>query len=197
MGIMKLPVDIQVIQRLPPEKTLVAIWVRRQAIRYHRDQVGDDRCWLDDWLVWQFLEGAPPIPPWSEWKWRCEQFYEHRNSDRQDTLPFGAIINPDLWDQDLWHPRKMDADHLKQELFRVQEAIAKHLHISGRPRTFQDDKELYAVLPEKLAANFELPSREEFLGEALAPKAGCPAFRRSHEFCDPKFCTPHRWGFSR
>src|SRR3989344_3813621 len=33
----------------------------RKVIRYHRDQIGDDRCWVDDYKVWNTLPDTKQV----------------------------------------------------------------------------------------------------------------------------------------
>jgi hypothetical protein len=87
----------------------------------------------------------------------------------------------------------MTREELALEHARLGAAILRHRDIADRPRTADDDRALYAVLPEKLPADFRLPPEDEFLGEAKAPHAGCPSFWRSHAAC-PAAHDLHRWG---
>lgn len=61
------------------------------------------------------------------------------------------------------------------------------------PGTADDDRALYAILPEKMPADLRLPPEDHFLGETKSPDAGCPAFWRSHDGCGPE-CNLHQWG---
>lgn len=112
----------------------------RAAIRSHRDQIGDARCWLDDDLA------------------------------------------------------ALSEDGLVRELLHTQQAVRVHRDIVGRERTLENDRALYLVLPERLTADFRLPSEAEFLGEAKAPTAGCPSFWRSHQSCKSETHDVHAWG---
>lgn len=57
-----------------------------RAIREHRDQRGDDRCWLDDVALYNALAevtGEDPtfdlsLPPKAEFLASCERYYEQR-----------------------------------------------------------------------------------------------------------------------
>jgi hypothetical protein len=58
----------------------------RKAIRQHRDQRGDDRCWLDDLTLYMELgEGQNdemfPLPPKCEFLKSCDRFWEQRQHD--------------------------------------------------------------------------------------------------------------------
>lgn len=165
----------------------------RAGIRLHRDQRGDDRCWLDDWRLWKLLPETvlddTRVP--ADATARCEAFYRHRRADVADPVPADAIIDPARWDDDL---AGADGATLNVELARLRGAIADHRDVEDRERTLDDDRALYAVLPEKIPADFRLPPEPEFLGEARAPTAGCPAFLRSHGTCPGTCHNLHRWG---
>lgn len=167
----------------------------RNEIRYHRDQKGDDRCWVDDVRLWTLLPDASPkptaLPPFEEMMKRCGAFYRNRRADLPDIVPPDAIQNPAEWDNDLG---SMGEEILKKELDKLLQAIKLHRDISGRERTLDDDRALYRVLPEKRTADFRLPAEADFLGEARAPKAGCPSFWRSHKTCPSDHHDIHRWG---
>ncbi len=79
-------------------------------------------------------------------------------------------------------------------MMRLEDGLRIHRDISGRPRTIEDDRVLYSVLPEKIPADFRLPPRSEFLGEVRSPHAGCPAFWRSHNGCSATRHDLHQWG---
>ncbi len=174
---------------------ITAIFERRHAIRAnHRDQKGDDRCWLDDFPVWGFVEGLPSRPyvrSFEEGMRQCGLYYEHRRSDTIDPTPPDATIDPAHWDDDL-----SDMDHRMalEEISRIQWSIMMHFAIGGQPRTLIHDRALYGVLPEKIPADFRLPPRPEFLGRAKYPHAGCPAFWDSHGGCGLSSCDLHKWG---
>ncbi len=175
------------------EKEIVrkAILERREIIRWHRDQVGDERCWLDDYRLWIMLEDTP-LPPTSvpnDAMAQCRKFFFFRNAP-QEALPPDAILDSRLWNIDL---HAMTIEQLVDTLHALQLAIRFHRDIKGRPRTFRDDNQLYKLLPEKIPANFQLPSEAEFIGEARAPKAGCPSFWRSHAACTVPHDL-HHWG---
>lgn len=167
----------------------------RNAIRTHRDARGDDRCWLDDYFVWNMIDGtpAPPTgtPPFHEGMQTCRAFFQFRNAATADPMPLNAISDPARWDEDLMD---MDDAGLTKELTRLQDAIRAHRDIGDRPRTADDDRDLYAVLPEKIPCDFRLPPEKDFLGEAKAPNAGCPSFWRSHAACPASCHDFTRWG---
>ena len=167
----------------------------RNAIRYHRDQIDDDRCFLDDFIVWSQLPNSREIPTLlleeGDAMRLCEIFYAHRRADIADPLPRDAITDPLRWDDDL-----LDAPLvvLLDKLFMLNQAIRVHRDIFNRYRTVDDDRALYAILPEKLPADFRLPSEAEFLGAARAPYAGCFSFWCSHVMCRTSRHDFHGWG---
>ena len=164
----------------------------RQVIRYHRDQKGDDRCWVDDYKVWNLLAETRQVlrlPMYDEGMRKCRLFFKYRNSDSADTLPADAVLDPEKWDDDL---AAMDDQGLHSELNKLEKAIYKHSNIVYRERTLEDDKELYNVLPEKIPADFRLPCEEDFLGTTRTD-AGCPQFWKSHANCQGEH-NLHQWG---
>lgn len=172
-----------------------AILKRRGVIRAHRDMRGDDRCWADDYFVWAMIDGCPMLPtalPSLEEGMRvCRQFYQWRRAQIIDPMPIDAIVNRNLWDNDLVY---MTRGQFLDELVRIQNGIHAHFAIGDRPRTLEDDRALYALLPEKLPADFVLPPEDEFLGESKAPLAGCPSFWKSHKNCPAALHNLHQWG---
>ncbi len=177
---------------LEPEDLLVAIKDRRQALRWHRDQRGDDRCWLDDFLLYQFVVGLPVTPRVDSFLGMnmCVFFYEFCRVDELDPIPPEAILDPARWDHDL---NELYYDgNLLDELEKVQKAIFNLASITDRPRTVQDYRELYSILPEKIPADFRLPPREKFL-QKTSEQSGCPNFWLSHVGCSD-LCNLHQWG---
>ncbi len=182
------------ISRLSQGDCKIAILERRKSIRNVRDQRGDDRCFLDDLLLWKWLADSPPEPTnfsMESGMEQCTLFYEHRRKTEVDSVPQDAILDPARWDDDL---EDMTLDQLRNELVHIQESIQAHRDIKDRPRTHEDDQTLYSILPERIPADFRLPTREEFLGEARSPSAGCPAFWQSHRGCDTQCHNLHKWG---
>ncbi|MEK7504931.1 MAG: hypothetical protein AAB589_01475 [Patescibacteria group bacterium] len=170
----------------------------RNAIRWHRDQKLDDRCWLDDYLVWgkviELILVSRKLPSFDKMMVQCGLFFAFRGAEEADPFPPDAILDQKEWDKDL---RGRNLKGLKETLNELISAIKTHLEVeevAGRPRTADDDRRLYAVLPEKVPADFRLPKRVDFLGEGKAPGAGCPAFWRSHQNCNEPSCNIHEWG---
>ncbi len=195
---MRLPHELDKLKRLDltTRALRTAISEARLRIRTHRDtEKPDDRCHLDDYLVWDLLDDSPPAPTDFEYEESmelCKNFWTFRRAGEADPIPKRAIRDRRLWDQDLRSPL-MTRKGLLDELFKIQQAIKKHRDIGRRHRTVEDDRLLYTVLPEKMPGDFRLPTRPEFLGEAKAPHAGCPAFWRSHSTCKPPH-NLHKWG---
>lgn len=173
----------------------LAILERRNAIRKHRDAIGDDRCWVDDYLVWQMVVEVPCVPimpPDFETAMNlCRQFYHLRRAETLDPMPDDAVLDYGLWDDDL---AEITKDRLLDKLDEIQRVIWRHYDVGDRPRTIEDDRMLYAILPEKVPGDLRLPPEDEFLGEVLAPVAGCPAFWRSHGTCPVSCHNLHAWG---
>ncbi|HLD80360.1 MAG TPA: hypothetical protein VJA18_07430 [Candidatus Nanoarchaeia archaeon] len=164
----------------------------RSVIRYHRDQIGDDRCWIDDFMVWNVLpetKQPPRLPKYEEGMKQCRLFFKHRNADQIDKIPKEAILDKTKWDQDL---NGMSQEQLRSELTKIKNAIIRHKGIINRERTKKDDEELYSILPEKIPADFRLPCEEDFLGTKRT-NAGCPQFWKSHEHCQGEH-NIHQWG---
>ena len=192
---MRLPSEKEKLAALGNSALLFSIRERRNYLRWHRDQKLDDRCWIDDLGLWDFLLDTPPhegkIPSFEEGMRACREFYAHRRAEAPDPIPKNALVEKEKWDADL---RAMQHAELVETLTALQQSIRAHRDISSRKRTLQDDRALYALLPEKLPADFRLPPEPDFLGEAKAPKAGCPSFWRSHSNCKTEMHDLHRWG---
>ena len=187
---MRLSADPVKLSRMAPDELAEAIIERRALSRAHRDAKGDDRCWLDDPAVWAFTEGAPvdagPLPSLEEGMQRYRAFYPPRRAEQPDA---GTHTQPH--DRDL---AAMTQAELAKCLTALQIAIRTHAQVKDRPRNLDDDRALYAALPEKTPADFRLPPEPDFLGEAKAPHAGCPSFWRSHQDCGAAKHDLHRWG---
>jgi len=201
-----LPYEPGVLMKLETNVIIAAILERRWTIRScHRDQKGDDRCWVDDYFIYEFLDDSPcmptTMPPLEVVMRECELFYEHRRAESPDPIPDDAILDQAEWDHDLdeknWEYHLDTLVALQRSAVRFRDVRL----VEKRPVTLDDDRALYSILPEKIPADFRLPPREEFLGEARAPHAGCPAFwgrhlklcgaRAEHDFHKwPPCCLP-------
>lgn len=191
---MRLSADPFKLAKMSPDELREAIAERRAIIRAHRDAKMDDRCWLDDYLVWDMVEGPPADisapPPMEEAMQRCREFYKHRRAKAADSPAAGSTTTAD-WNDDL---PGLTQPLLAKELWALQAAIKTHCDVKDRARGVDDDRALYAALPEKMGADFRLPPEQDFLGEAKAPHAGCPSFWRSHAACPSQRHDMHRWG---
>lgn len=164
----------------------------RSAIRSHRGQKGDDRCWLDDHAVYNTVPSIREkvhLPTYDEGMRKCRLFYKNRNAVSADPVPSDAILNSVEWDDDL---REMNAEDLRNEHTKLETAILKHYNIPHDKKTIEYDRELYSILPEKIPADFRLPCEEDFLGTKKTD-AGCPQFWKSHQRCSGEH-NLHQWG---
>ena len=141
------------------------------------------------------IDDSPPEPvslgDFEKMMAKCREFYQSRGADGPDPIPADSIRNSKLWDFDL---KRMTREDLLVELYAIQSEIKTHRDIKNRRRTIFDDRQLYKILPERVTADFRLPPRKDFLGEAKAPDAGCLAFWKSHSRCVSGTCNLHKWG---
>ena len=67
---------------LSREELIAEVVGLRNIIREHRDQRGDDRCWLDDFLLYAALPDRIPalstLPPKEVFMPSCERFHDTR-----------------------------------------------------------------------------------------------------------------------
>lgn len=73
------------LELMTPEQLKEEIKRLRSIIRYHRDQKGDDRCWVDDLRLYETLpEGSagydPTLPPEEEFLNNCKRFCHSRQT---------------------------------------------------------------------------------------------------------------------
>ncbi|MEK6847186.1 MAG: hypothetical protein AABY16_03405 [Nanoarchaeota archaeon] len=168
----------------------------RNAIRYPRDQTGDDRCWLDYRKAYALLPNTDKtqlerLPDYEKGMQICTAFYNKRK-DVQSRIP-RKIMPQAEWDKDLEDRSEAALNIILSEL---EVAARKHRDTPVEQLTLTDDKELYRLLPEygRVPVDFTLPPREKFLGSAK-DCAGCPNFWKSHANCPtaPSH-NPHAWG---
>ena len=128
----------------------------RSAIRWHRDQVGHERCWVDDDQTYRLLPRRAPfnLPLRADFAARCR---EYRNNRCNNEAPEIGAANDD---SDL---RQLTRAELEAEKTRLLEGVARHARILRSQRSWTHDKELYLLLPEKKLADWRLPDRSEFL----------------------------------
>ena len=131
----------------------------RKALRYHRDQKGDDRCWLDDDLLYELMPETPPstLLPSPAFMERCQRFHEARQCPEQVVNNASCTLDTD---EDL---ALMDDRQFLPEALRLRAAIREHRDAGEFVRDWRDDKKLYALLPDTTQSNTSLPSQVEFL----------------------------------
>lgn len=167
----------------------------RNSIRYPRDQRGDDRCWLDYYPLYQLVgaihEDFKHLPEYEEFMRICTAFYHQRRAERPELSP-RIILPTEEWDRDI---DRMSKRKLQQEIDKLVETGLKHHRIPILKVNLDNDRELYAVLPEHnhVELDFTLPLEYKFLGEAN-PCAGCPNFYKSHANCETPKHNLHQWG---
>ena len=176
-------------QSIPIKSEILDI---RVAVRVHRDQVGDYRCWVDDQVLYHRvlpeLKGVDPVlPNQADFHRQCELYFEHRQNPQEPVceIPLDSSVGPLV----LTYGPELDADlegatpaELTEEVQRWYNLIRQHRDAGDR-RTFEHDRAMYMNLPEKREATTRLPPRESFLGR------GCPSYN--------KFCQANPDQFSR
>src|ERR1041385_8612590 len=100
----------------------------RNAIRAHRDALGDDRCWLDDFNIWKYLPDPPKAKNMSpaDGMIRCEKFYTLRRVRIIKPNSPDAILDPVLWDSDLWEPDRYLPSEMDRKLQSLLQALRVH-----------------------------------------------------------------------
>lgn len=178
---------------MPPsneyEEAVAGIVRLRAAIRWHRDQVGDYRCWLDDDRVYKeaSLEGCTSAPAEDAFAKLCEEFWCNRQrpgelaeAEVPTDSSAGALPPNTDSDRDLGY---LSLSELEAEEARLRTGIAQHRTVPRSERRWQHDRDLYLLLPEKKLAVWRLPNRHVFL-------KSCAAFNRSCQQCPSKL---HSW----
>lgn len=156
----------------------------RLAIRQHRDQIGDYRCWVDDEVLYHRvlpeLRGVvPEVPPGEEFLRRCETYYKQRQNPEESPveIPLDSSLEPlnlvydNSLDSDL---NGLDAKAVQLRIDQLLQAVRDHQAKGYSNRTYRHDCDLYLCLPEKKLPITQLPPRELFLGR------GCPAY---NDYC--------------
>lgn len=155
----------------------------RLAVRTHRDQIGDYRCWVDDQVLYhrvlpELSDVAPTLPNREDFHRQCELYHQNRQDPKETPrdIPLDSSVGPlalsygaDL-DTDLL---TLTPEEIGRQVRYWHKLIREHRD-AGDARTFEHDRALYMNLPEKRQATTQLPPRELFLGR------GCPAYNR---FC--------------
>ena len=166
----------------------------RSAIRYARDQTGDDRCWLDYWIGYRLLDDTDTtkltLPNADRSMEICTAFYKFRRQ-QESRIP-KRILPLQKWDEDL---EEKSEPALQITLNELERKWRKHRDTPAEKLTMREDISLYKLLPEhgKVPVDFTLPPREEFLG-TVKDCAGCPNFWKSHANCQTQKHNPHAWG---
>ncbi len=129
----------------------------RGDIRWHRDQRGDDRCWLDDIKLYENLPGyinpySQRVPPKVEFLRLCGVFQSNRQVPGEH-VTHTESAQPRNADEDL---DAMDKETLILEVNKLRNGIHTHLE-KGEKRGYADDAALYALLPERTKAITRLP----------------------------------------
>ncbi len=171
------------IQKLNPENFRKEIIRLRNAIREHRDQVGDDRCWLDDVLLHGFLPDTPlpdnKLPSWEEMECKCRRFFEDRQCPSCPHQALTSRKTAEECDRDL---AEMNDDALRQEGLRLRQGIHAHRDRTEK-RTYADDEQLYALLPDGVLGDTRLT------GDAFLPN--CRRFWETRQNQNPQ--KLHEW----
>ncbi|HEU4402033.1 MAG TPA: hypothetical protein VFT43_07995 [Candidatus Polarisedimenticolia bacterium] len=75
------------LETLSPEQLAGEVLRLRQGIRQHRDERGDDRCWLDDQRLYSLLPdkkaAITTLPPKDVFLKSCERFWKTRQASPQ------------------------------------------------------------------------------------------------------------------
>lgn len=164
----------------------------RTAIREHRDQMGDYRCWVDDEVLYhltlpELKDLSPELPDLSEFMRRCEAYHTNRQdpSEPEASIPMDSSIGP----LPLTYAPELDADlvamtseQLREERDQIWGAIRAHRAVGHKNRNYHHDQTLYLLLPERKLAVTQLPPRDLFIG------GNCPAYAT--------FCQENRSRFA-
>jgi hypothetical protein len=161
----------------------------RNVIREHRDQIGDYRCWVDDEVLYfktlpELKNQESVLPCRAEFTERCRLYFENRQDPNELNvvdIPLDSrvgFLNLTYDNQILDADLQADSeDRLVHGLETILNAIRAHRELGYERRTFQSDRDLYLILPEKTLAITKLPPRELFLGR------GCPDY---NDHCQKK-----------
>ena len=152
--------------RIDTRKLRQQIVAWRDIIRWHRDQVGDDRCWLDDWRVYEVVleEIKPQWPGVENCLILCHQYHTDRSSPLPPRCRRGEVKKE--LDEDLRPLNHMELLVVMAHLYAV---VNIHYKIGDGQRTKEDDLRLYAVLPDGILPDQRLPVWEVF-------QLGCEEF---------------------
>jgi hypothetical protein len=136
----------------------------RDAIRLHRDQRGDDRCWLDDVLLYKALpetvHSLTQLQPRDEFMLACEKFWCTRQCPAEPAYAGQQTERRAYADDDL---AGKGLGALLGEAMHLRTGIRSHRD-KGDARSWRDDATLYRLLPEKDPGITALPPKPVLLG---------------------------------
>ncbi len=152
-------------------ETIDRIKSLRAGIRYHRAQVSDYRCWVDDLRLYQLAELPGylklEVPPEDEFMLRCKAFWDNRQREYERGTGDCSVDSSQAvqkiriaQDEDLG---RLPEESLKHILTLLLEEIRQHESKGFQGRTVADDLQLYGLLPETEAWTSALPARAFFL----------------------------------
>ena len=168
----------------------------RQAVREHRDQVGDYRCWVDDEVLYHRvlpeLRGlSPQVPDPVNFSNFCDAYFNNRQDPSEP--PYEIPLDSSVGKLELKYDSSLDGDIAAMDERALGAAIDKwyalvraHRDKGHMSRGYEDDKALYLNLPERSLAKTRLPPRELFLGR------GCPAYN-AHCQTNPSEFAKAEW----
>ena len=143
----------------------------RAAIRYHRAQISDYRCWVDDLRLYQVAEipgySNLVVPSPNEFMSRCESFWDNRQRLNERGLG-DKLIDSSKCALEIDVDSNADIEGLSEQslselLSGLQSAVKQHESKGFQGRSVTDDVKLYAMLPDQLEWNSSLPERGYFL----------------------------------
>ena len=152
----------------------------RLAVRHHRDQKGDYRCWVDDVVLYhsvlpELREHIPTVPHLEQFLGFCNAYFHKRQDPLEpiSDIPIDSRVGPLELRYDSFLDADLSAktlDILHTEVDNWYTAIRLHRDKGQMNRTYEDDQTLYMMLPERVRATTRLPARDLFLGN------GCPSY---------------------
>jgi hypothetical protein len=153
---------------LQPKDQIIAL---RAAIRYHRGQVSDFRCWVDDIRIYEAAglldQKSRAVPAPAEFLQRCSAFWDNRqrpaevgNGSPATNSEGAALRLPDYSDADL---ETLSNSQIEDLLAQMKDAVSYHYGRGYLLRDHADDQRLYSLLPENELWTSALPARDVFL----------------------------------
>ena len=129
-----------------------------EAIVWHASQVGHDRCWLDDYHVYEVVLGIPlplSLPKRETCLILCKQYYDARFDPRQTSPPALFVLDNAYLDL-------MSEVDLEIEWQKIVAVTLVHYKVGDGLRSRDDDLRLYKVVSFDLAPNLIAPPKDEF-----------------------------------